>query len=47
MKKENKVLLKVLVEKEQKNWIENKAKSEKVSEAEIVRGMLEVIMMGE
>ena len=37
MKKENKVLLKVLVEKSQKKWIEKQAKEYFVSEAEVVR----------
>ena len=42
MKKENKVLLKVLVEKEQKNYIEKQAKLLGFSEAEVVRGLLRI-----
>ena len=41
MKKENKVLLKVLVEKGQKLEIERRAKKEHISEAEVIRKILE------
>jgi hypothetical protein len=40
MKKENKVLLKVLVEKDQKKYISQTAKKQGVSEAEVVRVIL-------
>lgn len=40
MKKQNKVILKVMVEKWQKKRIEQRAKSKKCSEAEIVRSMI-------
>ncbi len=40
MKKENKVTLKVLVDKSQKKYVEKKAKEYRVSEAEIVRVIL-------
>lgn len=42
MKKENKVLLKVLVEKGQKEYIEKQAKLLDYSEAEVVRGLLRI-----
>ena len=40
-KKENKVLLKVLVEKSQKKFVEKSAKLKKVSEAEFVRSIIQ------
>lgn len=40
MKNKNKVMLKVLVEREQKKWVEKQAKGFKVSEAEIIRSVL-------
>lgn len=40
MKKKNKVLLKVLVEVEQKKWVEKEAKKLGISEAEFVRSLL-------
>lgn len=44
MKTENKVLLKVLVEKKQKKWIETIAKKERISEAEFVRSIFEEVI---
>lgn len=44
MKTENKVLLKVLVEKKQKKWIEKSAKSERISEAEFVRSIFQTVI---
>lgn len=41
MKKENKVLLKVLVEKKQKEFIRKEAKFFRCSEAELVRDLIE------
>lgn len=43
--KNKKVVLKVLIEKEQKKFIEKKAKLFSVSEAEVVRGILEVAII--
>ncbi len=44
MKTENKILLKVLVEKRQKKWIKENAKKDKVSEAEFVRAILQAVL---
>jgi hypothetical protein len=44
IKKENKVMLKVLVEPKQKKWIERKAKITGWSEAEFVRSLLEEVI---